>query len=158
MQTLLKRLRLFCLICCISLATGVFFSSSVVLAAEHESSAGKDKKEGEAAHPDFAYHEMKPFVLPIITDKGLTQQVTIVVSLEVPYDHKEEVATMEPKLTDAYLQELYGALGNGEAFMIGKVLNVAAVKEKIAKTTTRVLGEEKIHDVLLQVVQQQPLN
>ena len=132
-------------------------------ASEHESGGGAEKskeeggKEGEK-HPDFTYHEMKPFVLPIITDKGLTQQVTIVVSLEVPYDKREEVASMEPKLTDAYLQELYGALGNGQAFMIGKVLNVAAVKEKITKTTYRILKQDEVHDVLLQVVQQQQLN
>lgn len=64
----------------------------------------------------------------------------------------------EPKLADAYLQELYGALGNGRAFMKGKVVDVGALKDMLSRITARVLGEEKIHDVLLQVVQQHQLN
>ena len=111
-------------------------------------------EEPAAATPDFEYLDMKPLVLPIITEKGLTQQVSLVISLEVPYGTKDKVKAMEPKLADAYISDLYGALGTGHGLMKNNVIDIPAIKARLSKNTVKVLGPDKVNDVLLQVVQQ----
>lgn len=118
---------------------------------------------GAAAHaagdknvvqPDFEYLEMKPLVLPVITDKGVTQQVSLVVSIEVPFGKKAEVEVLEPRLADAYLQDLYGSLAAGKGIGPNNVIDVQAVKRRLTNVTHKVLKEDQVNDVLLQVLQQ----
>lgn len=107
-----------------------------------------------AVQPDYEYMELKPLVLPVITESGVTQQVSLIVSLEVPFGKKAEVEVYEPRLADAYLQDLYGALGDGKAMTRNNVIDVQAVKDRLTKVTQKVLKEDQVHDVLLQVLQQ----
>jgi hypothetical protein len=123
------------------------FARAAFAAEEEEGKANKPP-------PEFEYVELKPLVLPIITEKGLTQQVSLLVSLEIPYGKTEHIKAMAPKLADAYISDLYGALGNNEAMMRGGVVDVTAIKERLTADTTRVLGPDKVHEVLLQVMQQ----
>ena len=108
-----------------SVKHGMHFTASAY-ASEGEGGEGGD---GQPVHnPDFEYLQMKPLILPIITDRGLTQQVSLVVSLELPFGEKKEIEEQEPRLADAYLQDLYGALGSGQAMMKGRMIDVYAVK------------------------------
>jgi hypothetical protein len=126
--------------------------------AKAKKSGGEGGGEGvEEKHPDFEYISLNPLVLPIITDRGLTQQVSLLVSLELPYGKSEDVEPLQPRLADAYLQDLYGVLGAGGAMMQGNVVDVLAIKQRLSAVTTRILGADKFHDVLLQVVQQRPM-
>ena len=104
--------------------------------------------------PEFEYMELNPLVLPVITDEGVTQQVSLIVSLEVPYGKKAEVEGISPRLQDAYLQDLYGALGRNNGMMVNNVIDVQAVKKRLTNVTYKVLKEDQVHDVLLQVLQQ----
>jgi len=106
--------------------------------------------------PEFEYVDMKPIVLPIITEKGVTQQVSIAISLEVPYGKTEPVKAMTPKLTDAYLSDLYAAMGSGIGLKKGSIVNVPIIKERLTKNTVRILGPDAVTDVVIQVVQQTP--
>ena len=115
--------------------------------------AQESNKEGP--HPDFEYIEMKPLTLPVITEQGLTQQVSLVVSLEVPFGKKDEVESLSPRLADAYLQDLYGALGGkSSAMMVNNVIHIQAVKKRLNLVSYKVLKQDQLHDVLLQVLQQ----
>ena len=122
----------------------------------------KEKKEQEAVdpdahHPEFAYIQLESVTLPIITAKGLTQQISIGLSLEVPYEKKAAIAEYKPRLLDAYIQDLYGAIGAGFGLMRSGVVDVQQIKQRVAVVTGKVLGPDlKVHDVLLHVVQQQP--
>lgn len=104
--------------------------------------------------PEFEYVELRPLFVPIITEQGLMEQVSLLVALEIPYGQGEDVKALIPKLADAYLSELYGTLGSGGAMLKGGVVDVQAVKLRLAEETEKILGPEKVHDVLLQVVQQ----
>jgi hypothetical protein len=114
-------------------------------------------EKSDAPPPEYEYIELKPLTLPIITDKGLTQQVSLMVSLELPYGKLEEVKFLMPRLADAYLRDLYGVLGVGGAMMKGGLIDVVAVKQRLAAVTVSIAGEGKVNDVLLQVVQQRPM-
>lgn len=104
--------------------------------------------------PEFEYLELQPLNLPIITESGLSQTVSLVVALELPYGKMEEVKRIEPRLADAYLQDLYGTLGAGHGMMKGNVVDIQAVKQRLTEITHRIAGEELVTGVLLQVLQQ----
>lgn len=137
------------------LAGAIFFLAFTGSVKDH--ALLRNAQAEEEASPEFEYYELAPLVLPIINETGVTQQVSLVVSLELPYGKKSEVELYEPRLADAYLQDLYGALGAGHAMMHGNVVDVQAVKSRLTDVTTKVLGPDKVNSVLLQVVQQRRL-
>lgn len=127
---------------------------------EHEDAkhAKKDKdKKGkdEKAHGEFV--ELEPLILPIVDDEGVSQVVSLVISIEVADEKgKYKVEKLQPKLKDAYIQDMYGVL-NRHAALKGGVIQVAAIKKRLNKITAYILGDDIAQDVLLQVVQQRPI-
>ncbi len=101
------------------------------------------------------YMELDPLLLPVITEEGITQQVSLIVKIEVSdSSHLEEVKALEPRIVDAFVQDLYGTLSQKNAMVIHGIVNIPLIKNRLKTTATRVAGEDLIHDVLLQVVQQ----
>ncbi len=139
------------LMCFLAAATGLPVTGYVV----SEAYASSAKEEGPK--PEFEYVELKPLILPIITERGLTQQVSLLVSVEIPYGKKSEIEPYSPRLADAYISDLYGALGSGHAMMRGNIVDVQAVKERLTAVTNKVIGAEKFNTILLQVVQQRSM-
>ena len=119
-------------------------------------SAEEEGKEG-AQKPELEYLQLAPLTLPIIGDKGISQQVSLVVSLEMKFGNLDKVKAYQPKLADAYLQDLYGVLGAGHGLVNGSAVDIKMIKERLAMVTHKVLGPDMVKDVLLQVVQQRPL-
>lgn len=134
-----------------------FFAQPAVAGAGQVSEADKahDKAKKDAANavpPRFV--ELNPMVLPIIDDYGVTQTVSLVVAIEVDSDVEEaQVKLLAPRLTDAYIQDMYGMLSKTAATE-GGVIEVGKLKERLNKVTTGVLGEGAFNDVLLQMVNQ----
>jgi hypothetical protein len=115
-------------------------------------------KDPSAPHPAFEYVKLDPITLPVITNKGLTQQVSLVVQLEVDWGKKDDITPYEPRLVDAYLQDLYGALGAGHSMMKDNFIDVNGIKQRLSSVTDKVLGpDHKVHAVLLQALQQRPM-
>jgi flagellar FliL protein len=82
------------------------------------------------------------------------QNISLVISLEVADEITAlEVTNLIPRLKDAYIQDMYGAL-NRKTIIHNGVLQVAPVKDRLHRISTKVVGENKIKSVLLQVVQQ----
>jgi flagellar FliL protein len=145
-------MRIFMLAISAFLLLGANFSgpSGGIITAAHASTDAESSSE-------FEYYELPPLLIPVINARGLSQQVSLVVSIEVPTGKLEEVALYAPRLTDAYIQDMYGVLSAGYGLVNGNVLNVSAIKQRLSKVTVNVLGEELVEDVLLQIVQQRPL-
>lgn len=140
-----------------------FFSASAQAAATHGGAeAGKapedhaQVEEGhEAAKPEYV--QIDPLILPVVNAQGLTQVVSLVVTIEVPdVAAAEKVTAKIPRLKDAYIQDLYGALGR-QASTRGGMVDVGALKARLNAITRRVVGQDIDSDVLLQVVQQRPI-
>jgi len=101
--------------------------------------------------------ELTPFILPIIDPDGASQVVTMVIAVEVnTAEAAAEVKRLSPRLKDAYLQDMYGAL-NRHAALRGGQIRLGVIKKRLNMASTRVLGEDVVQDVLLQVVQQRPI-
>ena len=126
-------------------------------AAQEEEAAKKKAEEEAAAHEPKQFVELDPLILPVIDSEGISQTVSVVVALEVADEKtKAEVEGLSPKLTDAYIQDMYGVM-NEHAALKGGVIQVGYLKSRLNQITSKVLGADKVSDVLLQVVQQRPL-
>lgn len=100
------------------------------------------------------YVELHPLILPIIDDNGISQTISLVVSVEVvDQAAADKVKNLQPRLHDAFIQDMYGAL-NRRAVMNGGVIEVSKIKERLNRVSASVVGENTIKDVLLQVVRQ----
>ena len=116
--------------------------------------AEKSRKHGEDAS---SFVQLDPLILPVVGKDGLTQLVSLVIVIETPDEAgKQHVTYMAPKLKDAFIQDMYGAL-NHEDVMRGGIIEVTALKNRLQKVSERVMGEGVVNNVLLQVVQQRPM-
>ena len=107
--------------------------------------------------PTTEFVALAPLMLPVVDRNGVSQMVRIVVSLQVADLHTaENVKRMSPRLTDAYIQDMYGVLGRKAAMPDG-VIQVGYLKHRLQQATVAVLGEGVVEDVLLQHVQQNPI-
>jgi flagellar FliL protein len=122
----------------------------------HKSSHDIAEEHGEASD-HYEYVELDPLILPIIDNNGVSQTVSVVVALELTGSFaRARAETLEPKLKDAFIQDMYGVL-NKHAAMKGGVLQVGMLKKRLTYVSKKILGEDDVNDVLLQVVQQRPI-
>jgi len=122
-----------------------------------EHAENKHAKDDGHGGGGLEFVELDPLILPIVDGSGVSQTISIVISLEVEDSYtKDKVLAMEPRLKDAYIQDLYGAL-NKHAALKGGVLQVDILKARLNKVSAKVAGEDVVQDVLLQVVQQRTM-
>lgn len=129
-------------------------------AADEAAKAEHDAKAAEAAQAAVATQEfvhIDPLIFPVIGETGVTQTISLVVSIEVPSKEAAvEVERLSPRLKDAFIQDMYGALNRKNSMEKG-VLKVGPLKARLNRISTQVLGEDKVNDVLLQIVSQRPI-
>ena len=131
----------------------LFFNKPAEATETKEAAKGAEAaKEGEKAPPTFV--EMKPLVLPVVDKEGISQIISLVISVETDDPaNAAQIELMRPRLTDAYIQGMYGVLSS-KAVMSDGILQVAYIKDRLHAITVKVMGKGKVKDVLLQVVQQ----
>lgn len=118
----------------------------------HAYAAGK-KSGGDGASE---YVKLAPLLLPIIDEDGIQQVVSMVVAIEVDGIHVDQIKKVTPRLTDAYIQDMYGVL-NRHAALKGGIIQIGVIKDRLNEITHEVLGDEIDTQVLLQHVQQRPI-
>lgn len=144
----------------LALLTGVAGGAYLFLMKPAQASEKSEKKEtakSEGGDAAVSFVQMSPLTLPILDKNGVSQIISIVISIEV----KDEIAAKEverltPRLKDAYIQDMYGVLTK-QAAMAGGVIQVGYIKNRLNQVTAKVMGKDKVNDVLLQVVQQRPV-
>jgi flagellar basal body-associated protein FliL len=110
-----------------------------------------------AEEKNISYVTIRPLLIPIISDKGLSENVDISIVIEVPDSERAQVVRdNEPLLTDAFIHDMYSALNNSSGRRDG-VVRVDVIKDRLNRTSRRILGDENMNDVLLEVVYQQPM-
>lgn len=106
----------------------------------------------EEGAPELHFVELNPLIIPVINEYGVTQMVSLVVAVEVDSQEKaDRVTKYSPRLTDAYLSDLYGAFSNYDPAK--GTLPIAYLKKRLNKMSVKVLGKDVVADVLLQVLQ-----
>jgi flagellar FliL protein len=117
--------------------------------------AGDDKKDDDKGAQNYVY--LKPVMIPVMGLNGTVDQfISITVTLE--FDDSataDKERAISPRIVDAYLQDLYGAVDDHKV-MKGGVLDPMALKAELESSNTRILGG--IHcNVLLQNIGQRSL-
>ena len=116
-----------------------------------------DEKESSYEPLYYEYVQLDPLILPIVDENGVSQTVSMVIALEVDSSStKSKIEAIEPRLKDAFIQDMYGVI-NKHAALKGGVLQVDILKKRLFRVSEKVVGEDKVNDVLLQVVQQRPI-
>tara|TARA_R110002072_G_scaffold177765_2_gene333798 strand:- start:1259 stop:1678 length:420 start_codon:yes stop_codon:yes gene_type:complete len=133
-----------------------FFAAVMIMsfALTGQAFASEKKAEGSSS---TEFVKIDPLIFPIIDDDGVQQVVNLVVAIEVdgPSD-AEKVKAMRPRLTDAYIQDMYGIL-HKHAALKGGVIQIVMIKERLNEATLRIMGSDIHTQVLLQHVQQRPI-
>jgi len=157
---------LLCALCCAPLS---------VVASEHggghggEASKADAKAEQKSKKKDTAtitggqgaddpvYLHMAPITLPIINDYGAQQIVTMLVDLQIKdFQTAESMQKQMPKLKDALLQSLYGALADGSV-RNANALDIVKIKANIMETLTVAFEDGAVKEVYVQAVSQRKL-
>ena len=103
------------------------------------------------------YVELSPLVLPIIGQAGISQTISLVISIEVDStSDAEKIQKIAPRLQDAYIQDMYGVLSSEANLTQGGTIEVKELKKRLTKVSRNVAGD-MVSDVLLQVVSQRPI-
>lgn len=141
-------------------AAGAYFflnKPAVASATEMSEAEKADAAAAKAAHEaalEAVFVKLDPLILPIVDSNGVTQTVSIVISIEVADEEAAaRVEAMQPRLKDAFLQDMYGMLSQ-KAVMKGGVIEVAKIKARLNNISHKVMGGDTVKEVLLQVVQQ----
>lgn len=110
-------------------------------------------KDGNYSFKEGKFVDLDPLVVPIVGNNGVSQLISIAVTLEVDSGMAEKVDTYSPRITDAFIQDMYGALSR-EAAMENGIVKVKMIKYRLKKVLKRVLGEDMQANILLQGLQQ----
>lgn len=106
---------------------------------------------------DPIYVHMQPVILPIITERGVEQLVTMLVDLQTKdFDKATELHEHMPRLKDAVLGALYGGLSDGD-LRRSNALDLERIKEEIKLHTNRLFGADSVLNVYIQAVAQRRL-
>lgn len=136
----------------LTVAAAVVLAGSLGFSSSAFASGG-----GEAEAAGVQFVEMDPLIVPVIDDSGVSQTVSMVIALEVHTpEAKAAIESMTPRLKDAFIMDIYGLLNQASAIK-GGVIQIAYVKDRLSKTAAKVMGDDSIVGVLLQVVNQRPV-
>ena len=106
---------------------------------------------------DPVYVHIMPMVLPVISDEGVEQLVTLIIDVEVrDFDVADDMHTNMPRVRDALMRALYGGLGQG-SLRNGKLVDVVRIKNRATAALNEVIGSDKIREVLVQGISQRML-
>lgn len=137
--------------------------------AEAKKKSGGEGEEGNTKKKDTAedvsgsrfegdpvYVHLSPMVLPIITEDGAEQLVTLIIDIEVKdFDVADKMHSNMPKIKDALVRALYGGLGKG-TLRKGKMVDVNRIKAKATTAMNELFGSG-VREVLIQSVSQRML-
>ena len=131
-------------------------------AAKAPSGEGGGKKPDDVSGGRFegdpVYVHLAPILLPVISDEGAEQIVTLVIDVEVKdFNVADAMHTKMPKVRDSLMTALYGGLGHG-TLRNGKLVDVTKIKAKVTAALNQVMGtHDDVREVLVQGVAQRML-
>ncbi|WP_292284454.1 flagellar basal body-associated FliL family protein [Marivita sp.] len=111
-------------------------------AASAETSVAPSEKPGDGADGDTEIVKLpNQFVVPVILNNRVRAMVILAVALEVETGTGDKVRTLEPKLRDTFLAELFSlaAMGGFEDELISRK-TLTLVKRALTERSKEVLG------------------
>jgi len=117
----------------------------------------KDDISGGRFAGDPIYVRISPMVLPIISDNGVEQLVSLMITVQVnDIEAANALHKNMPRVMDSLLRHLYGGLDEG-SLRRGRLINIPKIKSKSVDAIAEIIGKEQVHDVLVEAVAQRML-
>lgn len=130
-----------------------YFSKTMGEQAEDEEEVVEPEPEGPPVYVEF-----NPMQFPVLGEDGVEQMVTLVIALQVPDDSAgDEVIAMAPRLNDAFMVQLYGALDARTVMLSNGMIDVTSLKVRLVEAADGVLGTGVVQDALVQMISQRQL-
>jgi flagellar basal body-associated protein FliL len=140
------------IVCALLIATMGEVSAKKATASPTEGAPKASETGGSGGQK--VYVSIGPIILPIITNEGPQQIVTMIVSLQVANtDASDRVRQQFPRLVDAYMRALYGKLDQ-TTLRNGSIIDIDYVKRKVSAATKEIMRDNTVEDVLIQAVAQ----
>jgi hypothetical protein len=107
-----------------------------------------------SAANDSQFVDFRNLSLPILDDNGLGRVVVFNIYIEVPDSRRVRlVETVRPRLTDAFILDIYGLWNKDAAYRQG-VVHADVIKDRLSRSSRRILGDENVNDIVLEIVDQ----
>lgn len=101
--------------------------------------------------------DLPPMALPVLESDRVQQMIAFSISIEVPtMDAASAVKGLRPAISDAILQDLYGALDRSR-LLKGRTVDAEVLKAELSKSVTRIAGADQVKNVLIQKLSQRAL-
>jgi flagellar protein FliL len=138
------------------LLLGVSLAASVAYASGHGEAKTESKGESKGSNSDL-FVRLQPMVLPIVTENGAEQIVTLLIIIQVKdADVIRSLQEQMPRVQDAIFRVLYTGLSDG-SLSRGNSVNLAKVKIRITNALGKLVDKKGIADILIQGVGQRAL-
>lgn len=112
-------------------------------------SSGDEEVSGGRFTGDPIYVHLRPIFVPVMSDKGADQIVTMLVDLQVAdMSIANRFQENMPRVRDAIMQTLYGGFSNG-TLRRGAAIDVPKIKSKIYDAIVKAMGEKSVQEVLV---------
>lgn len=148
-----------------------FFAVVLLLAAAmtqgraSASSLVSDAPKADAGEPSYnakkdrlshiRYFTLKPFTLPLMHNGEITEQFTLVISMEIAdEDGRAELARRVPRIRDNMYQALYQMVTFRRRG--APIPDVDMFKERLLRVALRFAGKDLVKDILVQQAFKQP--
>jgi hypothetical protein len=101
--------------------------------------------------------DLPPMALPVLEADRVQQMIAFSISIEVTsMDAASSVKALRPAISDAILQDLYGALDRSR-LLKGRLVDAEVLKAELSKSVTRIAGADMVKSVLVQKLTQRAL-
>lgn len=131
-------------------------SVSFVIGAQSAQAGGGGDKEVDTVAEKYWGNTIKlePIILPIIDNNGVSQTISLVVTLEaVDMDSAREAREISPRLTSEYWHDIYDVL-NKKASLHGGEIEVDYMKKRIYNVTSKIMGRDIIDDIIVEILEE----
>jgi flagellar basal body-associated protein FliL len=112
--------------------------------------AAPARASSEAAPPAGpVFVKLAPIVLPVFSGESVVRQAGLVLALELEKNRTEaDIEAQRPRLMNAFIGDLVELYEQRQG--ADRVIDPAAIKERLQGTAERVLGRGIVHEVLIQ--------
>ena len=99
---------------------------------------------------DAEYYTLQPFTVPIVRDGRIAKHVTLLITLETRgLTNKDKILEARKRLQHSFFRDLHGVMSFRRKD--GRPFKTSVLKKRLMAVSRRVLGEDIVRDVLIEI-------
>ncbi len=99
---------------------------------------------------DAEYYTLQPFTVPVVRNGRIAKHVSFVITLETSgLANKDKILEARKRLRDSFLRDLHGVMSIRRKD--GRSFKTSVLKKRLMAASKRVLGEDIVSDILIEI-------